>query len=97
MVSWNCRGLRNLGAVPKFKYMVRYYKSDALIPSETLIHSKKTEEFCYLFGFDNCLVVSCTGRSDDLALLWCNSLNYTVLNYCHYHISIEVEDFYRGH
>lgn len=79
-IGWNCRSIGNLSVVPKLKYLVLYYKSDALFLSETLVHSNKTNEFRYFLGFDNCLVVIGNGRSGGIALFWCTSFNFTVLN-----------------
>jgi len=93
MISWSCRGLGNLSVVPKLKCPVCYYKSDALIFSATLVHFNKIEEFCYLLSFDNCLIVSFNGQSDDLTLLRCNSLNCIVLHYFAYHITLKWKTF----
>jgi hypothetical protein len=86
----------NLSVVPKLKYLVHYYKSDALFLSETLVHSNKTDEFRYLLGFDNCFSVGRYGRSGRLALFWQNSFLCTVLNYSANHINVEVNDLNKG-
>ena len=48
LTGWKCRGLENLSVVPKLKYLVHYYKPNALFLSETLVHSNKNNFFCYL-------------------------------------------------
>lgn len=96
IIAWNCRGLANLSVVPKLKYLIRYYKPDALFLSETLVHSNKTDAFRYLLGFDNCFSVSSNGRSGGLALFWRASFSCTVLNYSDNHINVEVNDLNKG-
>jgi hypothetical protein len=96
IIGWNCRGLGHLSVVPKLKYLVRYYKPDALFLSETLVHSNKTEAFRYMLGFENCFAVNSNGRSGGLALFWRNSFNCKVLNFSSNHINVEVNDPSRG-
>jgi len=62
IISWNCRGPGNLSAISNLKFLVRYYKSDALFLSETLDFRNKIEEFRYILGFDNCFAVDRQGR-----------------------------------
>lgn len=85
-----------LSVVPKLRYIVRYYKPDALFLSETLIHFNRTEEFRYLLGFVNCLCISSNGRSGGLAQFWRSSFNCTVLTYSTNHINVEVDDMCNG-
>jgi len=82
--------------VAKLKYLVCYYKSVALFLSETLVHSNKTNDFCYMLGFDNCFAVSSNGRSGDLALFRRNSFNCTVLKYSATHINVDINDPNQG-
>jgi len=80
----------------QLKYIVRYYKSDALFLSETLVHSNKTNDFRYMLGFDNCFDMSSNGRNGGLTLFWQNSFNCTVLNYSNNHIRWRSNDSSRG-
>lgn len=41
IVSWNCRGMGNLRAVPNLKDLIRTYKTNILFLFETLVHVKK--------------------------------------------------------
>lgn len=92
IIGWKCRGLEKLSVVPKLKYLLRYYKSDALFLNETVIQSNKTDEFRFLFGFNNCLAVNTNGCSGGLSLFWCHSFNCMVLNYSANYINVEVND-----
>jgi len=96
IIAWSCRGLGNLSVVLKLKYLVRYYKPDALFLSETLVHSNKTNDFRYMLSFDNCFSVSSNGRSGGLTLFWQNSFVCTVLDYSTNHINVEVNDPNKG-
>lgn len=96
IIGWNFWGLGNLSVVLQLKYLVRYYKSDALFLSKTLVHSNKTDVFRYLLGLDNCFSISSNGRSGVLALFWQNSFGCTVLNYSTNHINVEVNDRNKG-
>ena len=92
IISWNCRGLGSLSAIPNLKFLVRYYKPDALFLCETLVFRNKIEEFRYILGFDNCLAVDRQGRSGGLAFFWRDSFNCNITNYSQNHINVEVED-----
>lgn len=69
VLSWNCRGLGSLCAVPIIKDLVWEHKPDVLFLCETLVHAKKVEEFRIRLGFDCCLglgegvVLLCSGRT----------------------------------
>ncbi|MCH80906.1 replication protein A 70 kDa dna-binding subunit, partial [Trifolium medium] len=96
IISWNCRGLGNPSAVPKFKYLIRYYNPDAIFLCETLVHSNKIEELRCLLGFDNCFAVDREGRGGGVALLWRSSLCCSITNYSSNHINAEIADATRG-
>jgi len=72
IISWSYIGLGNRSVALKLKYIIRYYKSNALFLSEALVHSNKTGEFCCLLGFDSYLAISGLRRSGCLALFWLN-------------------------
>jgi len=88
IISWNCRGLGSLSAIPNLKFLVRYYKPDALFLRETLVFKNKMEEFHYVLGFDYCFAVDRQGRSGGIALFWRNSFNCKILNYSQNHIIV---------
>lgn len=58
----------NLSEVPKLKYLVRYYKPNALFLSETLVPSNKQMLFVLYLGLI-IVLLSSNGRSGGLALL----------------------------
>lgn len=62
LVCCNGRDLEKLSVVSKLKFLVRYYKSDVLFLSETLVHINKIEEFHYLLGFDYCFAPEIISR-----------------------------------
>lgn len=41
VLSWNCRGLGNLSAIPSLKDLTRSHKPDVIFLCETLVHGKK--------------------------------------------------------
>jgi exonuclease III len=96
VISWNCRGLGSLSAIPNLKFLVRYYKPDALFLSETLVFRNKIEEFRCILGFENCFAVDRQGRGGGLALFWRNSLKCSITNFSQNHINVEVDDGSRG-
>jgi hypothetical protein len=91
-VSWNCRGLGNLSAVPKLKFLVRYYNPDAIFLSETLVHINKIEEFRYMLGYDYCFAPDRVGRGGGIALFWRKTINCTIVNYSSNHINAKIEE-----
>jgi exonuclease III len=92
VISWNCRGIGSLSAIPDLKYLVRHFNPDVLFLSETLVKRNKIEAFRYLLGFDSCVSVDCVGRSGGLALFWRNSSNCQLVNYSNNHITVEFSD-----
>lgn len=90
LVSWNCRGLGSLSAVPKIKFLVRYYNLDTLFLSETLVPINKIEEFRYILGYDYGFAPDRVGRGGGIALFWCVSLNCTIVNYSSNHIMLKL-------
>jgi exonuclease III len=96
LLSWNCRGLGSLSAVPDLKYLVRHYNPDLLFLSETLVHKNKIEDLRYFLGFDFCFSVDCIGRSGGLAMYWRASFPCQIINYSTNHISVEINDSVRG-
>ncbi|RHN78278.1 putative endonuclease/exonuclease/phosphatase [Medicago truncatula] len=92
VISWNCRGLGNVKAVPCIKDLIRVYKSDVVILIETLVESNKISDLCYTIGFDNHFSVDCIGRSGGLAILWRNSINCSLINYSQNFINMSVQD-----
>lgn len=59
---------------------------------ETVINSNKTEELCYVLGFDNYFIVYRECCGDDVALCWRNSMNCTINKKSLNHIDFEVVD-----
>ncbi|CAJ2669983.1 unnamed protein product [Trifolium pratense] len=96
IISWNCRGLGNLSAVPKFKFLLRYYKPDIIFLCETLVHKNKIDELRYLLGFENCFAVDREGQGGGLALLWRSSIQCNITNFSSNHINVEITDTQRG-
>jgi hypothetical protein len=81
LIWWNCRGLGSPSTVPNLKYLVRTYKPDAIILSETMTTSNKIEELKYMLAFDYCFSVDRIGRGGGLACLWKKNFNCTITNF----------------
>ncbi|WJX95852.1 hypothetical protein P8452_77121 [Trifolium repens] len=96
IISWNCRGVGGLRAVPSLKYLVRVYKPDELFLCETLSTSNKMEEFRCLLGYDSCFSVDCEGHSGGLAFLWRAPFSCSIINFSANHINDEVQDNING-
>jgi hypothetical protein len=96
VLAWNCRGLGNVKAVPCIKDLVRVYKPDIVILSETLCNNNKISHLKYSIGFDNHFSVDCIGRSGGIAILWRNSAHCSILNYSQNFINMSITDITRG-
>ncbi|KAG5012202.1 hypothetical protein JHK86_024463 [Glycine max] len=57
ILSWNCRGLGILHAVPILRDLVWSHKLNVMFLSKTLVHANKVEEINRIVGFDNCFAV----------------------------------------
>lgn len=51
IISWNCRGLGNLRAVPTLKDLIRCHRPDVLVLMETLAIVRRIEEIRVQVGF----------------------------------------------
>jgi len=96
IISWNCRGLGNVKAVPSLKDLIRVYKSDIVILIETLVDSNKISDLCYILGFENHFSVDQIGQSGGLAILWRNNINCSLLNYSQNFINMAISDPIKG-
>ena len=92
VISWNCRGLGNVKAVPALKDLVRVYKPDIVILNDTLVHNNKIAGLCYSLSFDNHFSVDRIGRSRGLAILWRNSIDCSLINYSQNFINLSIKD-----
>lgn len=90
ILSWNCRGLGNLRAVPSFRDLVRTNKLDVLFLSETLVGLSRIEELRIHLGFSSCFTVECNGKSSGLALFWRDSIKCNITSYSPNFIDAEV-------
>ncbi|WJX92273.1 hypothetical protein P8452_73938 [Trifolium repens] len=54
------------------------------------------EKIRVLLKYDSCLSIDVIGRSGGLAILWNNTVNCTVLNYCRNFINLEVDEADKG-
>lgn len=62
VLSWNCRGLGNLRAVPALKDMSRSHHPVVIFLSETLAHTGRVEEIKVQLGYDCLFVTDREGR-----------------------------------
>lgn len=60
---------------------VIFEKVGTIFLYETLVHTNKVEELCYVLDFDFCFSLDRKGRGVGLTLLWRNSINLTIINY----------------
>jgi len=83
-------------AIPKIKFLVRYYKLDILFLCETIVQVNKIEEFRYLLGYDSCFAPTRNSRGGGVALFWRNTVNCSIVNYSANHISAKIEEVDSG-
>jgi hypothetical protein len=96
VLSWNCRRLSNLSAIPNLKGLAQGHKPDIIFLSETLSHNRTLEHIRVLLGYECCLAIDVEGRSGGLAILWRNNSKCRVKNYCRNFINVIVEDVEKG-
>lgn len=96
ILCWNCRGLGRPKAVPSLKDLIRVYKPDIFFLIETLSHSNKIRDVCYLLGYDFYFTVDREGRSGGLAVIWKSSFQCSIINYSSNFINMQVQDAARG-
>lgn len=69
-LSWDCRGLGRLRAIPILCGRVKSHKADVVFLSETLVHAVWIEEVRIKLGFAGAFSIDVFGRSKGLAVLW---------------------------
>jgi len=92
IISWNCRGLGNVKAVPALKDLVRVYNPDIVILIETLVHNNKISYLCYSLGFENHFSMDRIGRSGGLAILWRSTIDCFLINFSQNFINMSIKD-----
>jgi hypothetical protein len=90
LISWNCRGLGNPGAVRDLHQMVKEKKPTLLFLMETKSRQNHMEVVRVKLGFDGLFTVDPVGRSGGLALLWRDADDLNIQNFTRRHINAEV-------
>ncbi|PNY08791.1 endonuclease/exonuclease/phosphatase family protein, partial [Trifolium pratense] len=90
------RGLGRPKAIPSLKDLVRVYKPEIVLLIETLVHSNKIKDLCYVLGYDGSFVVDRDGRSGGLAVFWKSTFNCNIINFSSNFINLQVHDTMRG-
>lgn len=96
ILSWNCRGLGNLRAVPTIKDLIRTNRPDIIFLFETLVQASKIEEIRVKIGFDFAFVVDREGRGGAVTVLWKSTVNCNILNHSLNFINLEVNHNFKG-
>lgn len=92
VLSWNCRGLGHLSAVPSLRDLVRCHKPNIVFLCETLSNQNKVHEVRRSLVFDACFIVDKQGRSGGLAILWRKGHMCEVQNYSMNFINVVAKD-----
>ena len=101
ILSWNCRGLRNLEAVLVLHNLVKAQGRIVLFFMETKLDIRKMEVLKVKLRFKFCFTVPSLGCSGGLALLWNDPAHITIhnfsQNYIDSHISLNWGDHMEVH
>jgi hypothetical protein len=89
-LSWNCRGLGNPRTVQELCQLCKVKKPNLVFLWKLRYDKKKMEKIRSKLGFRNCFIVDCIGRSEGLALLWREDLEFEIQNYSRRHINVIV-------
>jgi len=87
VLSWNCRGLRNLRIVQSLRHLVKTKRPNLVFLMETKIMQGKADAIRIKLGFDHCFVVDCHGKSGGVMVLWKNSSLVEIQNFSRRHIN----------
>lgn len=90
VIGWNCRGLGRPRAVRALQDLISSNNLSIVGLSETKLNSKAWDMLRVKIGFQNCLSVSCKGRSGGMALLWKSDIDVVIKSYSSYHIDATV-------
>jgi hypothetical protein len=90
-ISWNCRGLGNLGTIQELAQLVRLKDPSVLFLSETWTDEDRLEVLRCRFHFSNKFVVKRINKGGGLVLFWKNDINLSIESYSLSHIDIIVD------
>lgn len=79
ILSWNCRGLRNISTVRNLRAFLRACNPQFAFLTETLIGESDALQFYNTLGFDNFYYIPAIGRSGGSVILWNNDIEVEVL------------------
>ena len=92
ILSWNCRGLKNLWTVRDPCLLVKDKCPIMVFLMETKLRRERMEMIQCELGFKNLFVVDCVGKGGGLALLWGEEAMVNIQNYSCRHINGTVVD-----
>lgn len=88
LLSWNCRGLGNLSAIPILKDLAQTYHVDVIFLCEILVSSHQIEQFFSQSNFDSSFVVDPIDRGWSLALLQSKPFHDQLLKFSSHFINV---------
>lgn len=91
-ISWNCRGLGHLLAIPSLCELVRVHRPHFIFLCETLAQRQRIEEVRVRLNFEGCFSIDCVGRSGGICMLWRNSASCNMIGYSQNHINMKITD-----
>lgn len=91
VLSWNCRGLRNLQTVRDLHQLVKEKKPALVFLIETKLLNKKSSFLKIKLGYNHMFVVDSVGHSGGLILLWREGMGVDIQNYSRRHINAIVK------
>lgn len=80
ILSWNCRGLRNISTVRNLKAFLRACNPQIIFLTETLIGEYVSENFFNSLGFYNFIAIPAVVRGGGNVILWNNEIDLVVLS-----------------
>ena len=90
-LSWNCRGLGNLGTVQELACLVREKDPSIVFLSETWMDDHRIELLRCRFLFSNKFVVKRINKGGGLVLFWKQEINLTIKSYSLSHIDTVID------
>ncbi|KAL8524892.1 hypothetical protein ACS0TY_014496 [Phlomoides rotata] len=101
VLSWNCRGLGNLGTVRTLKKSLHEKDPSIVFLMETkFTYTQMINVNSHSLHFDGYIPVDCSfankGRSGGLCMLWKGNLHALLVTFSHNHIYINVNELGRS-
>lgn len=91
MLSWNVRGMGNDQTFIALQKFLQLYRTQLIFLYENKLRSVQMDKVGKKLKMENYFIVSSTGQSGGLAMLWNSETKVNITSFSNHHIDAEVK------